>query len=105
MAVIDGFTINGTAYDLRDAERYIDARLIDSMIKGTRQVVVYTNGVVTGVNHVDTSDSSHIVRADTFAVESDPMMETRTLDTGERLTISTNLTTLISTITYTPASA
>lgn len=105
MAVIDRFTINGTDYDLRDTERYIDARLIDSMIKGTRQVVVYTGGVVTGVNHVDVSDSTHIVRADTFAVSASPMVETRTLDTGERLTISTDLTTLTSTITYTPASA
>lgn len=81
----------------------VDARLLNSIIKGTRQVVVYTGGVVTGVNHID--GSNHTVRADIFAVESDPMVETRTLDTGERLTISTDLTTLTSTITYTPASA
>ena len=83
----------------------IDERLLHSMIKGTRQVVVYTGGKVTGVNHVDSSNNNHIVRADTFAVDSDPMVEIRTLDTGERLTISTDLTTLTSTITYTPASA
>ena len=83
----------------------VDDRLLNSMIKGTRQVVVYTSGKVTGVNHVDSGNSSHIVRADTFAVDSNPMVETRTLDTGERLTISTDLATLTSTITYTPASA
>lgn len=137
MAAVDGFRINGTDYDLRDAVAVrfnesqsmtdaqkqtargnisaasmadiqaigIDDRLLNSMIKGTRQVVVYTGGVVTGVNHVDVSDSTHIVRADTFAVSASPMVETRTLDTGERLTISTDLTTLTSTITYTPASA
>lgn len=103
MAVIDGMNINGNAYDLRDTECYIDDRLLGSMIKGTRQVVVYTGGKVTGVNHID--GSNHTVRADTFAVDSNPMVETRTLDTGEVLTISTDLTTLTSTITYTPASA
>lgn len=97
------FTNSGQAADAREVG--VDNRLMNNMIKGTRQVVVYTGGVVTGVNHVDVSDSTHIVRADTFAVESDPMVETRTLDTGERLIISTDLTTLTSTITYTPASA
>ena len=81
----------------------IDDRLLSSMIKNTRQVVIYTGGKVTGVNHID--GNNHTVRGDTFAVDSDPMVETRTLDTGERLTISTDLTTLTSTITYTPASA
>lgn len=92
----------GTIKDaIQDIE--IDDRLLNSMIKGTRQVVVKTGGKVTGVNHID--GSNHTVRSDTFAVDSDPMVETRTLDTGERLTISTDLTTLTSTITYTPASA
>ena len=94
------------AASLADIEAIgIDDRLLHSMIKDTRQVVVMTNGAVTGVNHVDSSNNNHIVRADTFAVTSDPMVETRTLDTGEVLTISTDLTTLTSTITYTPASA
>lgn len=87
------------------AELDINDLLLTDMIKGTRQIVVKTNGAVTGVNHVDINNNSHIVRADTFVVESDPMVETRVLNTGERLTISTDLTTLTSTITYTPVSA
>lgn len=99
---VKAMTPAGTIKDaIQDIE--IDDRLLNSMIKGTRQEVVYTGGKVTGVNHID--GSNHTVRSDTFAVDSDPMVETRTLDTGKRLTISTDLTTLTSTITYTPASA
>ncbi len=81
----------------------IDARLLQSVIKNTRQEIVITNGAITGVNHV--GSNNHIVREDTFDLTHDPMVETRILDTGETLTISTDLTTLTSTINYTPASA
>lgn len=81
----------------------IDSKLLNKIIKNTRQEIIYTNGVVTGVRHVSLNGS--VIRTDAFNVSSNPMVETRTLSTGEKLTISTDLTTLTSTITYTPASA
>lgn len=81
----------------------IDSKLLNKIIKNTRQEIIYTNGVVTGVRHISLNGS--VIRTDTFNVTSNPMVETRTLSTGEKLTISTDLTTLTSTITYTPASA
>lgn len=81
----------------------IDSKLLNKIIKNTRQEIIYSNGVVTGVRHVSLSGS--VIRTDAFNVSSNPMVETRTLSTGEKLIISTDLTTLTSTITYTPASA
>ena len=103
-------TSNGV-YDALDAlsdritDSNIDELLLCDFIKNTRQEVVYATGTtnITGVRHVNTSNV--VVRTDTYSVATNPLVETRTLNTGESLTISTNLTTLVTTITYTPASA
>ena len=85
-----------------DAVSGIDERLLVNIIKGTTQTPVFSNGAIQSVLHRD--GGGNVVRTDTFNLSGDPMVETRTLATGERLTISTDLTTLASTITYTPAS-
>lgn len=83
----------------------VDELLLQNIIKNTRQEVIYATGTtnITGVRHINTSNV--VVRTDTYSVTTNPLVETRTLNTGESLTISTNLTTLVTTITYTPASA
>lgn len=81
----------------------IDERLLHSNIKNTRQEVNFnSSGKITNVKHIDFTNK--IVRTDTFSIDTNPLVETRILDTGDKLTISTNLTTLTSTITYTPTS-
>lgn len=100
--------VDATAVRIDDSTRLsdvvfdnnVDEKLLQDNIKNTRQVVQYTAGVVTGVQHISLDNT--VIRTDTFNTTSNPMVETRVLNTGERLTISTDLTTLTSTITYTP---
>ena len=80
----------------------IDERLLSDVIKGTTQTPTFSNGVIQSIVH---REGNNVVRTDTFNLSGNPTVETRTLSTGEVLTISTNTTTLVSTITYTPASA
>lgn len=84
-----------------DAVSGIDERLLVNIIKGTTQTPVFSNGAIQSVLHRD--GGGNVVRTDTFSLGGNPMIETRVLASGDRLTISTDLTTLASTITYTPA--
>lgn len=86
-----------------DAVNVIDDRLLSKLIKNTSQRIVYVDNKIVGINHVDINNNAHIVRTDRYSLNENPIIETRTLDTGERLDISTNLTTLTTTIIYTSA--
>ena len=70
-------------------------KLLLAEIPGTTQTVNFTNGVVSSIVH---KEGNTTVRTDTFTITDSQVTETRTLSTGEVLTVTTNLTTLVTTI-------
>lgn len=102
-------TGNGTYMELANKARVdeIDAsvedadklqKLLNDEIPNTVQNYTFTDGSVSKVEHTNGSD---IIRTDTFTYATNTITETRTLNSGEVLTIVTNLTTLQTTVTYT----
>lgn len=75
----------------------INFKLLCDEIPNTTQTYVFDNGKVSQIRH---SDSGNVIRTDTFSYSQNQITETRTLSTGESLTIQTNLTTLETVITY-----
>ena len=80
-------------------ESSVISKLHAEMLNGTTQTLVKdSDGNVTGIAH---SDGQDVVRTDSYSVTDSLATETRVLDTGETLTITTDLETLATTITYT----
>ena len=77
-----------------------DLKLLADEIPDTVQTYTFTGGSVTKIEHMANNVA---VRTDTFAYGANTITETRTLNTGESLTIVTNLTTLETTVTYATA--
>lgn len=71
--------------------------LLHDEIPNTVQTYVFTDGSVSQVLH---KSGNTTVRTDAFTYATNTITEVRTLNTGERLTIVTNLTTLETTVTY-----
>lgn len=71
-------------------------KLLPDDIPNTVQTYEFQSGSVSKVLH---TSGSIAVRTDVFAYGTDTITETRTLSTGEKLTITTNLTTLETTVT------
>ena len=98
---------NALAGDIRDLKSAIDQDAIDNLLQvenifGTTQSIVFDSaGNVQSITHKDGSNNT--VRTDVFTFAANSIMETRTILTGESLTIVTNLTTLETTITYAAA--
>lgn len=81
--------------DLNDA-----MNLLNDEIPNTVQTYTFTDGSVSQVLH---KLGSTTIRTDVFTYSTNTITEVRTLNTGERLTIVTNLTTLETTVTYAAA--
>lgn len=97
-------TVGGEAYDLKSAiaQDAIDNLLQVENIFGTTQSIVFDSaGNVQSITHKDGNNNT--VRTDAFTFAANSITETRTLSTGESLTIVTNLTTLETTTTYSAA--
>lgn len=75
-------------------------RLLVDDVPNTVQTYTFTNGSVSKVEH---KNGNTLIRSDVFAYSETTITETRTLNTGDVLTIVTNLTTLETTVTYTAA--
>lgn len=74
--------------------------LIDEVVPDTTQEPVFdSHGDILRILHKDGNDVT--VRTDEFTFGADTIVETRTLSTGETLTITTNTDTLETTIVYT----
>jgi len=71
-------------------------KLLPDDIPNTVQTYEFQGGSVSKVLH---KSEGVAVRTDVFAYGTDTITETRTLSTGEKLTITTNLTTLETTVT------
>ena len=75
--------------------------LLASEIEGTTQTPTISDGNLTKIVHKDGSNNT--IRTDTISVSSSQVTETRVLNTGETAVITTNLSTLVTTIAYTAA--
>lgn len=68
-------------------------------INNTVQEITYdANGVVQKIEH---KQGTEIIRTDVFTFTDSVITEVRTLNSGESLSIVTNLDTLVTTVTYT----
>ena len=90
--------------DAADSAVNIRDLLTMEAIPDTSQQIIFASGTQTldRIYHTRTSDSQ-VMRTDVFTFASGSVTEVRTLDTGDSLTIVTNLTTLVTMITFTPA--
>lgn len=106
--IIDGVTIGGTTYDLKDpnlTDEVIELKstltLLEETIPDTVQTITFdSSGNVQRITHVRNSAT---VRTDVFTFAVSTITEVRTLNTGESLTIVTNTDTLETTTTYAAA--
>lgn len=81
-------------------EKY--ALLLHDEIPGTTQTIAFdSSGNVSTITH--TNGSNVDVRTDAFTFAANSITEVRTLNTGETLTVVTNTTTLVTTVTYAAA--
>lgn len=81
--------------DVTLQEKY--QKLITDYIPNTIQTYEFNDGTISKIYH---KSGNTAIRTDTYSFTSSSITEVRTLNTGERLTITTNLTTLATTITY-----
>ena len=87
------------APDVRDLKDAFD--LISEMIENTTQEITFdSSGNVQSITH---KSGNTTVRTDAFTFGDNSITEVRTLNTGESLTIVTNTSTLVTTVTYAAA--
>lgn len=102
MPDIDYVVYRGTQYYLHDRQARINALLESETIPDTVQTITFdTSGNVSQIVHKNGSNVA--VRTDAFTFGANTITEVRTLNTGESLTLVTDLTTLQTTVTYTTA--
>ena len=101
VVVDSSLTISGAAADAKVVGNLKSAmNLLHDEIPTTVQTYVFTDGSVSQVLH---KSGNTTVRTDTFTYATNTITEVRTLNTGESLTIETNLQTLETTVTYAAA--
>lgn len=88
-------TLGNDVQDLKSA-----MNLLHDEIPNTVQTYTFTDGSVSQVLH---KSGNTTVRTDTFTYATNTITEVRTLNTGESLTIVTNLQTLETAVTYAAA--
>ena len=84
--------------DLTTESKY--QMLLCDEVPDTVQAYTFSGGSVSQVAH---NRSNTAIRTDVFTYSDNTITEVRTLNTGESLTIVTNLTTLETTVTYAAA--
>ena len=97
-------SVGGELSELKSAiaQDAIDNLLQVENIFGTTQSIVFDSADnVQSITHKDGSNNT--VRTDAFTFAANSITEVRTLNTGETLTIVTNTTTLVTTVTYAAA--
>lgn len=78
----------------------VDSVLLTDEIPNTVQTYTFANGQVSQIVH---KRNNSTIRTDAFTYSAAAIVETRTLNTGAVLAISTNLSTLETSVTYTAA--
>jgi hypothetical protein len=77
---------------------YAETVLLSDDVPNTVQTYTFVDGSVSQILH---KRNTTTIRTDALTYGDDSITEVRTLNTGEQLTIVTNLTTLETTVTYT----
>ena len=95
---INATNLNKIEQGIYDAHVY--EQLLCDEVPNTTQQYTFSGGSVSQVLH---KRSNATIRTDAFTYGENTITEVRTLNTGESVTIVTNLTTLETTITYTAA--
>lgn len=93
-----GDEINDLKQELNQEKKY--QLLLDDSVPNTVQEYTFSGGAVSQVTH---KWSGTTIRTDAFTYETSSITEVRTLNTGESMTIATNLETLETSVTYTAA--
>ena len=87
--------------DLTELEKTdVKQKLLNDNIPDTTQSYTFAGGSVSKVEH---KSGNTVIRTDAFTYTDSVITETRTLNTGDKLVIATNLSTLETTVTYTAA--
>ena len=89
---------NELKQDLNQEKKY--QLLLDDGVPNTVQEYTFSGGAVSQVTH---KRSGTTIRTDAFTYGISSITEVRTLNTGESMTIATNLETLETSVTYTAA--
>ncbi len=92
---INAENLNKIEQGIYDA--HVHQELVCSEIPGTTQECVFEDGVITTILH---KIGNAVRRTDAFTFSDDEIIETRTMSTGEILTITTDLETLETTVDY-----
>ena len=95
---INADNLNKIEQGIYDA--HICEMLLCDEVQNTTQEYTFSGGSVTQVLH---KRSGTTIRTDAFTYATNTITEVRTLNTGENVTIVTNLTTLETTVTYAAA--
>lgn len=95
-------TIEGEVSDLKEdlSESDVLQKLLHDNVPDTVQNYTFTDGTVSRVEH---KSGNTVKRSDVFTYGTTSITEVRTLDSGESLTIVTNLSTLETSVTYSAA--
>lgn len=93
-----GDEISDLKQELNQEKKY--QLLLDDSVPNTVQEYTFSGGAVSQVTH---KRSGTTIRTDAFTYETSSITEVRTLNTGESMTIATNLETLETSVTYTAA--
>lgn len=113
MADISKIQVPGSAtqYNIKDAQARRDIEdvkadldtldahtiLLNDNVPNTTQAYTFTDGKVSQITH---NRNSVAIRTDVFTYGTGTITEKRTLNTGKSMTITTNLSTLETEITY-----
>lgn len=92
---INADNLNKMEQGIYDA--HIIEMLLENEVPNTVQTYTFSGGSVSQVLH---KRSGSTIRTDAFTYGTNTITEVRTLNTGENVTIVTNLTTLETTVTY-----
>lgn len=87
--------INQNTASLRNCD--VLSKLLHDDVPNTVQNYTFVDGKVSKVEH---KSGDIVKRTDVFTYETSSITEVRTLDSGESLTIVTNLSTLETSVTY-----
>ena len=98
----DSKTVGDEIADLKDdlSESDVLQKLLHDNVPDTVQNYTFTDGTVSKVEH---KSGNVIKRSDVFTYGTSSITEVRTLDSGESLTIVTNLSTLETSVTFAAA--
>lgn len=98
----DGKKTGDEISDLKSALIQTDTyqKLLNDNVPDTIQYYTFSDGSVSKIEH---KSGNNAIRSDVFVYDNSIITEKRTLNTGESLTIKTNLTTLETSVTYTVA--